>query len=84
MKRCHYIALDVHCPFTEMAVVTQAGRLTQRQRHSTTIPELVRAIEAVPRPRVVVFEEDHWPIGCCGTWPGTPTSSSPATRAAIT
>lgn len=57
MKRCHYIALDTHCPFTEMAVVTQAGRLTQRQRHPTTIPDLVRAIEAVPRPRLVIFEE---------------------------
>jgi transposase len=57
MKRNHFIGLDVHCQFTEMAVVSQTGQVTKRQRCATTIPELVAALEAVPRFRHVVFEE---------------------------
>jgi transposase len=57
MNRSHYIGLDVHCAFTEMAVVTQAGRLTKRQRCATTIPALREALDAVARPRAVAFEE---------------------------
>lgn len=53
----HYIALDVHCAFTEMAVVSESGRLTQRWRGGTTIPELVQAIASVRRPRRLTFEE---------------------------
>lgn len=53
----HYIALDVHCAFTEMAVVTETGRLTKRCRCGTKIPELVKAIESVRRPRRLTFEE---------------------------
>ena len=54
MKRKHFIGLDAHCSFTEVAVVTQAGGLSQRQRCATTIPELTQALEAVPRPRLVL------------------------------
>jgi transposase len=57
MKRCHFIGLDVHCQFTELAVVTQAGRLTTRQRCPTTIPALRAALDAVARPRAVALEE---------------------------
>jgi transposase len=57
MKRSHFIGLDVHCTFTEMAVVTEAGRLTKRHRCPTTIPDLVAALEAVARPRQVALEE---------------------------
>jgi len=53
----HYIALDVHSTFSEMAVVTKSGRLTRRERCATTIPELVALIESVPRPRYLTFEE---------------------------
>jgi transposase len=53
----HYIGFDVHCAFTEMAVVTSSGRLVQRQRLATTIPSLVEALEAVGRPRRLTFEE---------------------------
>ncbi len=38
MRTEHYIALDVHCAFTELAVVTKGGRLTQRERCPTAIP----------------------------------------------
>jgi len=57
MKRCHYIGLDVHCSFTELAVVTQAGRLTKRQRCATTIPALRAALDAIARPRAVALAE---------------------------
>ncbi len=57
MKRCQYIGLDVHCSFTELAVVTQAGRLTQRQRCATTIPALRAALDAIARPRAVALAE---------------------------
>jgi transposase len=53
----HYIALDVHCAFTEVAVVTESGRLTKRFRCGTTIPELVEAVESIRRPRRLTFEE---------------------------
>ena len=57
MKRCHFIGLDVHCQFTELAVVTQSGHLTQRQRCPTTIPALRAALDAIRPPRQVAFEE---------------------------
>lgn len=53
----HYIGLDVHCTFTEMAVVTTNGRLSKRWRGPTMIPALREAIEGVRRPRYVAFEE---------------------------
>jgi hypothetical protein len=49
--------LDVHCPFTELAVVTQAGRRTTRQRGATTLPALRAALDAITRPRAVAVEE---------------------------
>ena len=57
MKRKHFIGLDVHCPFTELVVVSEGGRVTHRQRCATKIPELVQALEAVPAPRYVALEE---------------------------
>lgn len=57
MRREHFIALDVHCTRTEMAVVTRRGRLTERLRCPTAIPPLVEAIRGVGRPRYVTFEE---------------------------
>jgi transposase len=52
-----YIGLDVHCQFTEFAVVTSSGRVTKRGRCATTVPALLEAIESVKRPRYVAFEE---------------------------
>jgi transposase len=57
MKRVYWIGLDVHCRFCEVAVLDPAARLLRRQRCPTSIPELVEAIEPVPRPRRVVLEE---------------------------
>lgn len=53
----HFIALDVHCEFCEMAAITHSGRELCRDRCATTIPALVAAIDAVRRPRVLTFEE---------------------------
>jgi transposase len=49
--------MDTHCPHSELTVVAQTGPVKSKQRCPTTIPALVQAIEAVPRPRIVVFEE---------------------------
>ena len=57
MKHQYFIGLDVHCTFTEIAVVMETGRVTKRQRCATTIPDLVEALEAIPRPRCVALEE---------------------------
>ena len=53
----HFIALDVHCAFCEMVVMTGTGRITERRRVNTTIPELVTALETVRRPKKLTFEE---------------------------
>lgn len=53
----HYTAFDAHCAFTEVAVVTTSGRQTKRLRCETKIPCLVEALETIPRPRYLTFEE---------------------------
>jgi hypothetical protein len=53
----HFIALDVHCAFCEMVVMTSSGRITRRERLSTTIHDLVTALEGVRRPKKLTFEE---------------------------
>lgn len=53
----HYIGFDVHCEFTEMAVVSSSGKLVQRHRCKTDIPHLLRVLELVTRPRRLTFEE---------------------------
>lgn len=53
----NYIALDVHCAFCEMAVVTSRGKLVLRDRRETRIPALREAISQVRRPRRLTFEE---------------------------
>jgi transposase len=53
----HYIAFDVHCQFTEVAVMTPSGRVTRRTRCGTTIPELVEVLESIRQPRRLTFEE---------------------------
>ena len=57
MRTQYFIALDTHCSFSEMAVVTSSGKLVERQRCGTTIPELRALIEPVRRPRFLTFEE---------------------------
>jgi transposase len=53
----YFIALDVHCAFSEIAVMTGKGKLVRRDRCETTVPALVQRIEAVARPRRLTFEE---------------------------
>lgn len=57
MKRGHFIGVDVHCPFCEIAVVDRQGKIVQRERCDTTIPNLRQVVEAVLRPRFLVIEE---------------------------
>jgi transposase len=57
MKRVHWIGLDVHCRFCEVAVLDPADRVVARHRCLTRIPDLAEVIEAVPQPRRVVLEE---------------------------
>lgn len=57
MRTEHYIAFDVHCTSTEMAMVTKSGRLSKRWRGATAIPALKECVKSVPRPRYVTFEE---------------------------
>jgi transposase len=57
MKRSHFIGIDVHCAFCEIAVLGPGGDLVRRERCSTAIPFLREVIEAVPRPRALVIEE---------------------------
>ena len=56
MKRCHFIGLDTHGQFCEMAAVDGEGRLIERGRCATNIPGLVEMLARVPRPRRLVIE----------------------------
>jgi transposase len=57
MNRRHFIGVDVHCKFSEVAAVNAMGKIIHRGRCATTIPALVEELAKVPRPRCVVFEE---------------------------
>jgi transposase len=57
MKRAHFIGMDTHCQFCEIAVVNSAGELVLRERCETNLAALLKVIEAVPRPRQLVIEE---------------------------
>jgi hypothetical protein len=57
MKRCHFIGMDTHCQFCEIAVVDSAGNVLQRNRCATAIPDVLAVIETVSRPRSLVIEE---------------------------
>lgn len=57
MRAEHFIALDTHCSFSEMAVVNASGKLVEQTRCDTTIPAIVAAMETVRRPRALTFEE---------------------------
>ena len=57
MKRGHFIGMDTHCQFCEIAVVNHSGAVVRRDRCATCIPDLRKIIEQVPRPRSLVIEE---------------------------
>jgi len=57
MERVYIIALDTHCAFTEIGVLTPGGRMRERRRCATTIPALTQEVARIPRPRAVVLEE---------------------------
>jgi transposase len=53
----HFIGLDTHCHGTDMICKDQKGRTVKRWKGSTTIPALVAAMESIPEPRAIAFEE---------------------------
>jgi hypothetical protein len=57
MKRGHFIGIDVHCQFCEIAVVDAAGKVVQRERCVTTVLALLEVLRRVPPPRQLVIEE---------------------------
>src|SRR5262249_20680299 len=57
MKRGHFIGLDTHCQFAELAVVTHGGRTTKHARRAMTIPAIVEELQSIARPRYLVIEE---------------------------
>ncbi|MGB7549897.1 MAG: IS110 family transposase [Terracidiphilus sp.] len=57
MDKVNLIAMDVHCRTTTLASMTPGGKLRPPLTVPTTLPHLRAAIQAVPRPRVVVMEE---------------------------
>ena len=57
MKRGHFIGMDTHCQFCEIAVVNHSGAVVRRERCATCIPDVLKLIEQVPRPRSLVIEE---------------------------
>jgi len=57
MKRGHFIGMDTLCQSCEIAVVNHSGALGRRERCATCIPDWLKIIEQVPRPRSLVIEE---------------------------
>ena len=57
MRRSSFIALDVHSTFCEGGYIDDTGREKAAWHEPTEIPELIKAIETVPRPRKLVIEE---------------------------
>ena len=57
MKRRHFIGMDTHCEFCEIAVVNSVGEVVYRDRCDTSITALLRIVESVRRPRSLVIEE---------------------------
>jgi transposase len=57
MRRTNYIALDVHSTFCEGGYTDDLGREKAAWHKPTAIPELVKVIDTVPRPRMLVIEE---------------------------
>jgi transposase len=57
MSREHFIALDTHKEFCDMAVVSPTGKVVKRDRCQTNIPDLVEMISHVKRSRILTFEE---------------------------
>lgn len=55
--RKYFIGLDVHCTFSEVAIVSATGELVERGRCRTTLPALIALLQAVPGQRHVVLEE---------------------------
>jgi transposase len=57
MKRCHFIGLDTHGQFCELAAVDHKGLVIARGRCDTNIPELVELLDQVSKPRRLAIEE---------------------------
>jgi transposase len=57
MDRARYIGLDAHARTCDLGCVTASGKKSGHWHVPTSIPDLVRVLEEVPRPRKLVLEE---------------------------
>ncbi len=57
MRQRYCIGMDVHCAFSEFAVLDVSAQLLQRGQCATSIPALIAELEKVARPRCLVIEE---------------------------
>jgi len=53
----HYIGIDAHCEYCDIAVVNKAGRLVSHRSVVTTGENLIEAVRSVKDTRIVVIEE---------------------------
>ena len=57
MAKSSFIAMDVHCGFTEGGWINSQGVEQGSFRCKSAIPELVAELEKIPSPRMLVIEE---------------------------
>lgn len=53
----HYIGIDAHCEYCDIAVVNDAGKLVSHRSVATSARNLIQAVCAVKDTRIVVIEE---------------------------
>jgi len=53
----HYIGIDAHCEYCDIAVVNEAGRLVSHRSVTTSARNLIEAVCGVKDMRIVVIEE---------------------------
>ena len=55
--RRHFIGMDAHGQFCELAVVNERGEVIGRGRCMTSIPKIVMLLQPIAKPRALVIEE---------------------------
>lgn len=53
----HYIGIDAHCEYCDIAVVSEAGRVVSQRSVRTSAENLIDAVCSVKDRRIVVVEE---------------------------
>jgi hypothetical protein len=57
MKRTKFIALDTHSTFCEGGYIDYSDREKSARHEPPSIPELVKVIEMVPKPKKLMIQE---------------------------